>query len=70
MGYNTLEQIERVKNISIFTVSNGFHNRNDKVANCDWVIAFGIGEQLRNGGTKYTYDRCKGGKIYVNILTL
>ncbi len=47
----------------------GFFNRNDKVAECDYLIAFGIKgtDSPTSGGTLRTWNQSTGFKIYHNI---
>lgn len=50
-------------------VSNGFHQRNSKIANCDFLIAFGFdsGSSPADGGTKDTWNKCIAQKVYYQI---
>jgi hypothetical protein len=47
--------------------SNGFHDRNNKIVLCDYLIAFSwsTGSRPEDGGTNYTWSKCQGVKILV-----
>jgi hypothetical protein len=47
----------------------GFKNRNSKVAESDYLIAFHHGktENQLTGGTLDTWNKCRGTKIYICI---
>ena len=71
IGENTLEQIELAykKGAKIITQYNGFHNRNSKVAQSDYVIAFTWGEdnEPKEGGTLFTWKLCNGYKVHLPL---
>lgn len=54
---------------AIFDVSNGFHQRNSKIAFCDYLIAYGIekGDEPKDGGTQDTWNKCTAPKVYIQI---
>lgn len=58
-----------LENGAVFNTNHiGFHQRNNFIAKCDYMIAFTWGNHVmlpKDGGTKYTWDRCKGQKFHV-----
>jgi hypothetical protein len=70
IGHNTLDDLEQAIKTCHVNIYDGFHSRNNEIAKCDWLIAFGLTNELSDGGTKYTYNLCKGGRIYINALCL
>ena len=65
---NSLEEIHRAieKGAVINSKNKGFHNRNNLVAKSDYILAFSTGNnEPDTSGTKYTWNKCKGEKIFV-----
>lgn len=57
---NSLNDIHRAIQLGAnIHVHKGFHSRNDYVAQTDHMVAFtfGVGQTLKPGGTKYTWDK-------------
>ena len=55
------------------TSSAGFHARNALVAASDYLIAFTWGasrDQPKDGGTRHTWDLCRGHRIHVPLAEL
>ena len=50
----------------------GFHDRNSKVAESRYLIAFTWGDSdiPKNGGTRDTWDKCQGRKIHIPLSSL
>jgi hypothetical protein len=77
IGYDSLRQIAEVIDSKQFVTyepkSNGYSGmfgRNDKVAaGCDFMLAytFGRGDIPKDGGTKYTWDKCKVRKQHIAL---
>lgn len=70
MGVNTMKEIELAKNQGAeLRVHNGFFSRNTYVAQAKYMIAFSWAEKSTEikGGTKNTWDKCKGKRIHVNL---
>lgn len=73
MGVNTLEEIELAKKQGAeFRVHNGFFSRNTYVAQSKYMIAFSWANTIHEikGGTKNTWDKCRGKRIHINPLDL
>ncbi len=51
---------------------NGFHERNTRVADSRYLIAFtwGDADVPKKGGTRDTWDKCKGRKIHIPLGSL
>lgn len=63
--YNVMTQIDQSVYVKVY---NGFHSRNKYVAKSDYVLAFTFGKNYpEDGGTKYTWDLCKGKKFHISL---
>jgi len=50
-------------------IHKGFHSRNQYVAKSDYMLAFTFGKNYpEDGGTKHTWDLCKGKKLHISLL--
>ncbi|HSA76130.1 MAG TPA: hypothetical protein VLE02_01175 [Nitrosarchaeum sp.] len=72
---DTLSDIqEAVENGCKIIEGNGFHDRNNKIAQCDIMIAFSWSESddPNDGGTSYTWNKCGGAleKVHVSLSKL
>ena len=70
---NSLEEIsEAISNNCSIRVGKGFLDRNNYVADCDYMIAFTFnnGDIPAKGGTLDTWNKCKSVKKHVNLYTL
>ena len=49
----------------------GFFPRNNQIAKAPYLIAFSWGvSKPEEGGTKYTWNKCKGKKVHISLLDL
>ena len=69
---DSLEDIQRAIALRAkVIVYDGFHKRNDIVAESPNMIAFTWGlDQPEDGGTKYTWDKCKTSKVHISLARL
>lgn len=73
IGVNTLEEIELAKKQGAeLRVHNGFFSRNTYVAQTKYMIAFSWATDSTKitGGTKNTWNKCKGRRIHINLSNL
>jgi len=75
IGRNTLCDLTTVRALGgvLDETSNGFHARNTQVAKSELLIAFSWGtdpNMPEDGGTKDTWNKCRGRKVHVPIHTL
>lgn len=78
LGVNTLNEIAQViaggASVTYEPIAHGYgglFTRNKKVAKADGMIAytFGIGDVPADGGTKDTWDQCRGNRVHVSLHT-
>jgi hypothetical protein len=69
-GNNSYEELYKVINLGAEThVHKGFHSRNQFVAKSEYMLAFTFGKDFpEDGGTKHTWDLCKGKKFHISLL--
>lgn len=69
LGCNTLMQLEEAIKTANVKVYNGFHARNNEIANATVLIAFtwAEGEEPKNGGTAHTWRQCKNEKYHISL---
>lgn len=77
IGIDSLNQIEQVASMdnvdgSFEPVAEGYvamFTRNKKVAQCERMLAytFGTGDIPADGGTKNTWDQCRGQRIHISL---
>ncbi len=71
LGRDTLRELNEARERGArIEVHNGFHARNNKVAQSPYLIAFSWGENgspPRDGGTRYTWDRAHGTCVHVSL---
>ncbi|CAH6418529.1 Hypothetical protein POVN_LOCUS246 [uncultured virus] len=72
IGYDSQAIFTRLPNLNYTQDSKTFHERNTRVANVDYLIAFTFSSDMEHykGGTKDTWDKCGGHRIHVNLHTL
>jgi len=76
-GIDSLAEIGEVmkhKNVNVY-IWDGFHQRNDKVATADYMIAYTKGETYppRGSNAKYTWDRFKhkeSRRIHIRLIAI
>lgn len=64
VGWDTQADFKNLTNAS-FTYGKGFHDRNTKIAQVDYLIAFTFGEV--SGGTLDTWKKSKAHRIHVDL---
>lgn len=78
LGVNTLNEIAQViaggASVTYEPIAHGYgglFTRNKKVAKADGMVAytFGIGDVPADGGTKDTWDQCRGNRVHVSLHT-
>lgn len=67
---NSYDELYKVINngAKIF-IHNGFHSRNQFVAESEYMLAFSFGKNYpEDGGTKHTWNLSKGNKFHISLL--
>ena len=70
---DSLQQIQSaILDGATYKEHKGFHNRNSKVAESRYLIAFTWGDTdiPKKGGTRNTWDKCQGRKIHIPLSSL
>ncbi len=72
IGNNSFEELATSISTAYIEIYNGFHARNSRVAQSEYVLAFTWGEhEPEDGGTKDTWNKAKHAKrAHVSLATL
>lgn len=71
VNLDTLSQIKELLNSENSSVSNGFFERNKKIAIADAMIALTASVAVKDGGTQYTWGRSTSEyKLHIDIRSL
>lgn len=67
---NSYDDLYKVINLGAeIHIHKGFHSRNQYVAKSEYMLAFTFGKaNPEDGGTKHTWDLCKGKKFHISLL--
>jgi hypothetical protein len=67
---NSYDELYKVINLKAeIYIHKGFFSRNQYVAKSDYMLAFTFGKDYpEDGGTKHTWDLCKGKKFHLSLL--